>query len=144
MDPASWERLKGVIPDALERPPGERQAFVPQRCADPVILGQARGRLQVRLHVELRRPLRRAGSAEPWIDQGAQADGAYLYRINDVVGVGGAAGYMPVWGERFPETQSRALLTANMIVYPFATHPKWRAFAIRPEFNWVPRGVHRR
>lgn len=66
--------------------------------------------------------------------------GAYLYRINDVVAVGGAAGYMPVWGARFPETQSRALLTANMLVYPFATHSKWRAFAIRPEFNWVPGG----
>ena len=41
MDPASWERLKGVISDALERPPDERQAFVRQRCADPAILGQA-------------------------------------------------------------------------------------------------------
>jgi serine/threonine protein kinase len=35
MDAATWDRLKGVIADAMTRPPGDRQAFVRDRCADP-------------------------------------------------------------------------------------------------------------
>lgn len=35
MDAATWDRLKGVIADAMTRPPGDRQAFVRDHCADP-------------------------------------------------------------------------------------------------------------
>jgi hypothetical protein len=63
--------------------------------------------------------------------------GAYLYRVNDVVAVGGGLGYLPVWGDRFPNTLNRSILSGNVIVYPF---PSWRGFAIRPELYWIPGG----
>lgn len=41
MNAASWDRLKGVIADALARPPEERQAFVSEHCDDPSIVRDA-------------------------------------------------------------------------------------------------------
>jgi eukaryotic-like serine/threonine-protein kinase len=36
-DPATWEKAKDVISDALKLPPAERAAFVRERCPDPVL-----------------------------------------------------------------------------------------------------------
>ena len=41
MDAASWERLKGVISDAMTRPAAERKDFVRDRCTDPSLLDDA-------------------------------------------------------------------------------------------------------
>lgn len=41
MDAATWKRLKGVIADAMTRPPGERQAFVRDRCTDASLVREA-------------------------------------------------------------------------------------------------------
>src|SRR5262245_23941502 len=41
MDTASWKELKGVISAAMACPPGERQAFVREHCADPSIVHDA-------------------------------------------------------------------------------------------------------
>jgi serine/threonine protein kinase len=37
MDPASWRQIRGLIFDALQRPPSEREAFLRERCAEPVL-----------------------------------------------------------------------------------------------------------
>src|SRR5205085_10443950 len=36
-DPATWEKAKDVIADALKRPAAERGAYVRERCPDPVL-----------------------------------------------------------------------------------------------------------
>jgi hypothetical protein len=40
VDPASWHKAKDVILDALERAPGDREAFVRQQCGDPVVCAE--------------------------------------------------------------------------------------------------------
>jgi hypothetical protein len=61
--------------------------------------------------------------------------GTYLYRVNDRVGFGGGAGVIPVWGERFEGTQTRGIVTGNMVFNPGG---KW--FAIRPEVSLITKG----
>jgi serine/threonine protein kinase len=41
MGAATWQRLKGVIADAMARPPRDRQAFVRERCTDPSLVPDA-------------------------------------------------------------------------------------------------------
>src|SRR5207247_6244482 len=36
-DPATWEKAKDVIADALKRSPSEREAFVREHCPDPAL-----------------------------------------------------------------------------------------------------------
>jgi hypothetical protein len=40
VDPASWQKAKDVLFEALERPAKEREAFVRQRCADPAMCAE--------------------------------------------------------------------------------------------------------
>ena len=37
MDPASWRKIRGLLFDALQRPPSEREAFLRERCAGPIL-----------------------------------------------------------------------------------------------------------
>lgn len=39
-DPATWEKAKDVITDALKCPPGERAAYVRERCTDPALAAE--------------------------------------------------------------------------------------------------------
>src|SRR5918993_108928 len=41
MDAATWQRLKGVIADAMARPPQDRRAFVRAHCPNPSIVPDA-------------------------------------------------------------------------------------------------------
>ena len=63
--------------------------------------------------------------------------GVYLYHADQYVAVGGGVGYLPVWGDRFPETQHRTILSAIVLLHPF---PKAKWLTVRPEFGLIPGG----
>lgn len=63
--------------------------------------------------------------------------GMYHYRFNEYVAVGGGLGFLTIYGEGF-SVFSRGILTpVSFLVYPL---PHWKAFALRPEVNYIPQG----
>ena len=46
-DPATWEKAKDVIADALKRPVSERAAYVRDRCSDPALRAEIDAMLRV-------------------------------------------------------------------------------------------------
>jgi hypothetical protein len=63
--------------------------------------------------------------------------GMYHYHINKYVAVGGGVGYLTIYGDRF-DLFSRGILTpVSFLIYPV---PGWKAFAVRPELNYIPQG----
>jgi eukaryotic-like serine/threonine-protein kinase len=46
MDPAGWQRAKPIIEAALQRPPGERRAYVASACDDPMLRGEIEALLE--------------------------------------------------------------------------------------------------
>jgi len=60
----------------------------------------------------------------------------YHYHAHENLAVGGGAGYLPVWGERFG-TLSRLILTVDAVYRPSR---RVKAFLVRPEFNFIPQG----
>jgi len=68
------------------------------------------------------------GAINVWTPQGM-----YHYHVNKTVAVGGGAGYVIVYGDRF-EQFSRGLLTGALTIYPY------KALSIRPELNYITGG----
>jgi len=60
----------------------------------------------------------------------------YHNHLTPDLAVGGGAGYLPVWGERFG-TLSRLILTVDAVYRPSR---RAKAFLVRPEFNFIPQG----
>ena len=60
----------------------------------------------------------------------------YNYHATRYIAVIGGVGYLPVWGDRFPKTESRAILSTGLLFHI----PKAQWLTVRPELGWIPRG----
>ena len=63
--------------------------------------------------------------------------GMYHYHVNKLIAIGGGAGYLTIYGDRF-EPFSRGIITpVSLLIYPV---PGWKALALRPEINYITQG----